>query len=158
VSRSTGTAVQGQVVLSALDGRDGLRLIWTREDGVFAFDGLEGGSYSLTASTERQETAIQREVAVEAGGAPAEVRLEARPGATLVLRYEGDRAYAHFCARLDGAVLAFDRIERCAASRAVVPAETVRVECSWEGLAAPEVHELTLAAGEERELAFGKGP
>jgi hypothetical protein len=157
LSETTGLAAKGQVFLSVVDAR-GLGwywLNWPDEAGKFEFKSLEPGLYNLAASTERQECAVQEGIRVVAGSAPTEVVLEARPGATLRLRYEGDQTRGSFSVRLGGAMVTSGQVERGAVSSNTVPAAAIRVECSWQGREAPEVHEMTLAAGEERELAFG---
>jgi hypothetical protein len=155
VGEATGLPVRGQVLLTvAGDGDSIWSWSWPDEAGKFEFTGLEAGLYNLAASTDRQEFVFQEGILVEAGAAPTEVELEARPGATLRLRYEGDQTRAGFSVRLGEVIVAAGHIERGTWSSTVVPA-AVPVECHLGG-EEPEVHELTLAVGEERELLLGR--
>ena len=130
---------------------------WADEAGEFELQGLEAGLYHLAADTERQEFALEANVAVAAGAPPSGVLLESWPGATIHLRYWGAQPYCWFRAKLDEAVVAAEGIERGQLSTHVVPAGTIRVESYSEGRDVPEVHEVALAAGEEKELVLGRG-
>jgi hypothetical protein len=150
----------GRVILTAVGNAQpwssGWQMAWTDETGAFLFQGLEPGLYHVAASTDGEGFALQRDVAVALGSEAPGVVLQAEPGARLLVRYEGSQRFANFRAKLGEVVVAGDGIERGAMSTHVVPAGTIRVECSWPGLESPEVHEVSLAVGEERELVFGK--
>ena len=150
----------GRVILTAAGNAEpwwsGWKLTWTDETGAFLFQGLEPGLYHVAASTDGEGFAMQRDVAVAPGSEAPGVVLEAEPGARLLVRYEGSQRFANFRAKLGEVVVAGDGIERGASSTQVVPAGTLRVECQWPGLESPEVHEVTLAVGEEKKLVFGK--
>jgi protocatechuate 3,4-dioxygenase beta subunit len=156
MSEATGAPVEGLVTVSLVRRSEpwsGWLTTRTDEQGEFDFDGLEPGLYQVVASTEEGECAFEGPVAVVAGSQAAETLLEARPGARLLVRYGGSQPYVHFRAELDGAIVAADRIQAGSQFRRTVPAGTIRVEC----FEAPGVHEVALAAGEEKELVLGGG-
>ena len=159
VSEATGAPVEGHVTVSLVqrNGPWSTSATWTDELGEFDFDGLEPGLYQVVASTEEGECAFEEGVAVVASSQAAEILLEARPGARLLVRYAGSQPYVHFRAELDGTIVAADRIQTGSQFRSTVPAGTIRVECYWPEREAPEVHEFALAAGEEKELVLGGG-
>jgi hypothetical protein len=158
VSQATGAPVKGRVTVSLVTRTEpwsGWCTTWTDELVEFDLDGLEPGLYQVAASTERAEYALVGDVTVVAGSQAAEILLEARPGATLLVHYTGREPHGQFQAELGGAVVAADGIEKGSRSSATVPPGTIRVKC-WDGPEEPEVHELTLAVGEQRELVFGR--
>jgi hypothetical protein len=153
VEGASGTAAAGEVLV--VDAGAERWPAWTRDGGRFEVDGLPAGVYHVSAATEGRGFALETNVAVAVGAAPSEVLLRAWPGAVLHLRYAGDRPYSEFQALVGDVVVSSGSVKRDDRASRVVPAGSLRVECSWEGCAEPEIHELTLAVGEERELVFG---
>jgi hypothetical protein len=157
VDGATGAPATGQVLLTTRTKSREWTLATTGAGGEFEFPGLEGGSYDLYASTASGGFALEN-VDVAVSARPLEVQLEVLPGATLDVRYVGSQPYAYIDVLFGNSTLASAGIEWDTPKVHVVPPGRVRVECSWAGLAAPEVQEVTLAAGEERELVLGQGP
>jgi hypothetical protein len=134
-----------------------LHTTWADEAGEFEFQGLEAGLYHLAADTEGQGFALETNLSVATGAPASDILLESWPGATLRLRHWGAQPYCWFRAKLGEAVVAAEAIERGQMSTHIVPPGTIRVECYSEGCDVPEVHEVALAVGEEKEIVLGRG-
>jgi hypothetical protein len=154
VDGESGAPAHGLVTVRAAGVASGSL---TDEAGRFEIERLAAGLYHVSATTAGRGFAQATDVAVVAGVPPPDLLLRTRPGALLHVRYAGARSHGSFDVLIGDAVVASASVKRDGLVSRVVPAGSLRVECSWEGCAEPEVHELTLAVGEERELVFGSG-
>jgi protocatechuate 3,4-dioxygenase beta subunit len=149
VDASTRQAVAAQVtLLQPGRERDSDPTIFSEPDGSFEFDGLPPGSYALVATPYDGRIAILRSVEIAAGSEATGLTLMLVRGARLKLRGAG-------LLRIEqsGLRLGTYRLDADEAQDVSVPAGAVRLVLRAPG-GGEEARELTLEAGEEREIAF----
>jgi hypothetical protein len=153
VDAVTGAGVEAELMLSrSNDAR--MTSIGTHlgADGSFKFDGLKPGSYTLTASMEDGRFGMLRDIEVAALSRVEGLRIKLVPGASLRVRYDGQHEVGTLKILHDGALVTFDGIERRKPARFRVPSGAVRLLFTIAGK--DLVRDVTLAAGEEREVEF----
>lgn len=151
VDGASGVGTQAAITIGGEHGS--MTMTRTQPDGSFQLDGLEPGIYTLFASTSDGRAGELAGVVLDPA-APAKGRqVVLEPGAKLRVRYEGaltgDLGFLRNGNRIGG-----DGIEAGHTLTQVVPPGKLAVEFRFPGIDAPEVRELELRAGEERELVF----
>jgi protocatechuate 3,4-dioxygenase beta subunit len=126
-------------------------------DGTFQLRSLDPGTYDLAARVADGRVAILRGVAVTAGSRTTGVVLSLEPGAKLAVRYEGAADQAYFSVFLDGLRIGSDMVRAKASSLQVVPAGKLTLELRPKGSGKKQVREITIDAGEEKEVVFADG-
>lgn len=69
----------------------------------------------------------------------------------------GSQPYGHYRVMFGEAVVGSNGVQSGTTSQQTVPAGVVRVECFDGATESPEVHEITLEVGDEKEVVFGEG-
>lgn len=162
VHSDSGLPTSGWITVSLAGNRDDRSTTWwmrsgARESGKFELDGVEPGTYNVVGTTEDGKVGIVSNVIAAAGRDGSDIVLEAKPGALLHLRFEGSQPYGHFFVPAGDAVVACDGVPRGTSSTQVVPSGPLTIELSWQGRETPEIREINLEVGEEKEITFGSG-
>lgn len=150
-----GAAIDGDLWLDGIAPHSFASMTATRS-GRGTFEGLAPGAYFLSASTSSGLFASRSGVVVRAGAATEEIELRLEPGAILELKYAGPEPVETYSVFVDGARIASNGVEKGASARFVVPASAIEVRKLEREGEAPEVHRLTLSAGETRQLTVGQ--
>lgn len=145
------------VVNPRVAGRWSNRSSAAGDDGRFLFDGLEAGLYDVAARTAGGEVGVATAIEVAAGATPAEVRIEALPGARVRVRFDGPGPHVLVSVLAAGVTIHADGVEKGTERTFVAPVGA----CVVRVTRFPEREELdlplTLAAGETRDLVFDGG-
>lgn len=150
-----GAAIDGDLWLQGIAPHPFASMASTR-NGRGRFDGLTSGTYFLSASTSSGLFASRSPIVVRTGAATEEVELRLEPGAILELKYAGPEPVETYSVFVDGVRIASNGIDKGASARFVAPAGAVEVRKLEREGQAPEVHRLTLSAGERRQLVVGQ--
>jgi hypothetical protein len=130
--------------------------------GEFEFPGLEVGLYDFTVQSWDERFGRVSGVEVRAGVEPTSVRIELRPAARLLVRYEGEEPVAGIEILQDGDLVAWSIALEGASESIVVPAGELEVRL-FPGIQLMDladwgdtylVRSVTTAAGSESELVF----
>jgi hypothetical protein len=157
VDRRTGESSRAEVMLmpevpgAGIFGRGlGLR---TKDDGTFEVEGLEPGRYGLAARTDDGRFGALPGVDLAAGTASDEIALPVSEGGRLKVRYEGASERAWLRVLLSGVPVDWGNdLERGKTVERTVPAGTMVLELVAEPGTQPITRNVSLAAGEEREV------
>ena len=77
------------------------------------------------------------------------------PGASLRVKYAGQRGYLQYQVVIEGMIIQGDGVVAGGTSETPVPPGKIQVKCWWPD--GRETKELELAAGEEKEIVLGGG-
>jgi Carboxypeptidase regulatory-like domain len=158
----------GEVAGRVIDGESGAGVVaaitvggeddsWTirrtEADGSFRFDGLEPGRYTLFASTTAGQAGELPGVVLDAATPAKGLEVVLKRGARLRIRYEG-RGIAQASVRRNGASIAGDGIEGGKNATWIVTPGRMSVHFRYPGIEKPEVQDVEIAPGDERELVF----
>lgn len=146
-----GTGMLASITIGGPGGS--MTMMRTQPDGSFRLGGLEAGSYTLVATTSGGQAGELAGVALAPAAPVADLQIVLGPGARLRARSAGGRV-GRFHLQRDGATIGVDELLPGRTLMQVVPPGKVRVELRFPGVDLPEVRELDLAAGEEREIVF----
>jgi len=151
VDGSSGAGTQAAITVAGEHAS--MMITNTEPNGSFQLDGLEPGIYTLFATTSDGRAGELAGVVLDLA-APAKSRqVVLAPGAKLRVRYEGaqlgDLRVLH-----NGTLIDREGVEGGRTATLVVPPGKLRVEFRLPGVETPEVQELEIGAGEERELVF----
>jgi hypothetical protein len=125
----------------------------TQPDGSFRMDGLEPGNYTLFASTSDGRAGELAGVVLDPAAPLSGRQVVLVPGAKLRVRYEGAQI-GNLSVLRNGAMIGGDGVEGGRTVTQIVPPGKVAVEFRYPGVEQPEVRELEIGAGEEREVLF----
>jgi len=150
VDGASGAPARADVVVSRADGVAAPHGSFG-DDGAFAFSGLAAGRYALVARTSDGRAGLVEGIALGAGEARSDLRIELAPAARLVVRRNGGPDEVAFRARLGEALVASGALERGVPGTWFVPAGHLVVEL--EGAAAL-VREVDVAANATGEVVF----
>ena len=155
---ASGRTRECQMTLANVDAERGIMMNGSR-DGVFEFNGLLAGAYTVSATTGEGLFGSRGGLVLGTGGALENIEIVLGPGATLKLRYDGEHPFASMQIAVGGNVVGADGVQKGTVATHVVP--TGEVEVRWriygpDGVAASE--RVTLAAGEEREVVWDGKP
>lgn len=150
-----GAAIDGDLWLEGIAPHPFASMAATR-NGRGRFDGLTSGTYFLGASTSSGLFASRSPIVVRIGAATEEVELRLAPGAILELMYAGPEPVETYSVFVDGVRIASNGIDKGTSARFVAPTGAVEVRRLEREGRAPEVHRLTLGAGERRQLVVGQ--
>jgi hypothetical protein len=154
VEASSGEPLQGEVILTGDEYRG---FGHPRESGQFVFRGLEPGTYRLFGTTLDGRIGTRNDLSVSMDSETPLVTLEARPGAILRLRCEDSSSRAQYRLISAGVLLKSGHWwSGGALARHVVPPGDLRIEYGDDSSGTPQVHEVSLAAGEELEVILGR--
>jgi hypothetical protein len=130
----------------------------TAKSGTKRFDALSAGTYTVTAITDDGRFGRRARIALGAGQVLEPFDVVVTPGARLKLRYDGAADVATIEIVADGEFAALASIQRGTDATVVVPPGTQQV--LWRIARQDGLHEqsVTLAAGEQRELAWDGKP
>ena len=121
-------------------------------DGSFAIGGLKPGHYALAASMRDGRTAEPLQIEVGDRARVDGLQISLRPGARLRVRYDGRQASGNLQVLQAGTLVAFDGIASRTPAHFAAPTGSVRLVFTLAGK--DQIRDLTLAAGEEREVVF----
>ena len=156
IDKLTGTGVQAAIAIGMQDDpRGGSTMTRTQPDGSFRLDGLAPGRYVISASTTAGQAGLLGEIALAAGTPVEGLQVVLEAGARVRVRFEGaSGTLGNYTMRRNGAALGGDGLHAGASANEVVAAGKLVVEFRFPGVERPELRELELAPGEERELLF----
>jgi hypothetical protein len=117
------------------------------------FGGLRPGVYQVSGSTADGRFGRIERIEIAAGERKEDLVVEVRPGATLTVRHDDDRAVARCDVLLDGTRIAVGTVAPGTPFTATVPAGTVKLELSVEEEVVGE-RSVTCLAGEKREITI----
>jgi len=160
VRGGSGAPYAGEATITPVDPDHPARFFMSVEledAGEFHFGEVEPGTYGVFVRTSSGETALRHALVVEPEARASAVELEVAQGARLHVRNVSQESAVTFLVTSQGAAVAWGRIRPGAESTQVVPVGTVETTF-YDGTSdSPEVRELTLEPGEEREVVFGEG-
>jgi len=160
VDASTGEVTEAKITVAPQ--RDSSEVLWggtigsANSEGAFAFEGLDPGVYSVSASTSGGACAVARDLRLDSGTRIEDVVLRVRRGGRLRVRYEGPESVVQIRVYDGVAVVALDGIERGTASTWVVTAGKLVVHCT-EGIGderRAQEQEVTVEADQLAEVVF----
>ena len=123
-------------------------------DGTFRFDGLEPGRYTLFASTAAGQAGVLSGVMLSAGTPATGLEVVLEPGAKLRIRYEGN-GVGQASVRRNGLNHRRRRHREAGRTRRRSSRrDASRSRSAIPGREQPEVRELEIGKGEEREIVF----
>ena len=147
----SGAGVQSAITIGGDGGS--LSITRTQPDGAFRFDGLEPGRYTVFASTTAGQAGVMPGVMLSTGTPVTGLEVVLEPGAKLRIRYEGS-GVGSASIRRNGANIGGDGIEGGRNKTQVVAPGRIAVSFRYPGREQPEVRELDIAKGEDREIVF----
>jgi Carboxypeptidase regulatory-like domain len=162
VDASTGEVTKARVTVapqrdSPEVGLGGAGAIGSSDsEGKFAFDGLDPGVYSVSASTSGGGCAVAKDLRLDSGTRIEGLVLRVRPGGRVRVRYEGPESVAQIRVYDGVAVVALDGVRRGTDSTWVVTTGKLVVQCT-EGFGADlrrQEQEVTVEAGKLAEVVF----
>jgi hypothetical protein len=127
----------------------------TQADGSFELPRVLPGTYDLLARVNDGRIAIQCGIEVPAGKKLKSVVLQTELGARLHLRYDGNGQKANVEIRTDRIWMDSIDLERGIASEVIVPKGQITIQLYVGGAKRVAPRELSLDAGEEKEIVFG---
>jgi len=154
VDAVSGEGLAAEIAVSQPGEKTNIYMPRSKADGSFELGGLLPGSYALAATLADGRTGLLRGVELSAGANVRDLVIPVRPGARLRVRYAGEQAFAALSVEQDGVRFSGDGVEKGTSKVFTAPAGAVRVVCHVGGNGKQLVRELTLEAGEERELVF----
>ncbi len=155
VDGQSGAGVLAAITIGGEDGST--TMTRTQPDGNFRLDGLAPGRYTLFAATSSGQAGELGGVLLDPGAPLTGLQVVLKPGAKLRIRYEGS-GIGQVLVHRGRATIGGDGVEAGRSTLQVVPAGKLAVEFRYPGVEVPEVQELELSAGEERELVFKAPP
>jgi hypothetical protein len=127
----------------------------TEADGSFQMKGIAPGHYSLIARTEDGRFAVLRDVVVSSEGLSGNLVMTVQPGGKLLIRFDCKSSSVYdFDVLCQGIVVARDMIDRDRPSIQLVPAGHLTIGPWMDGAGKIPKREITIAAGEEKEIVF----
>jgi len=150
---ATGDVCHAKLTLSGAS-RDGSQVTtwWSHDSGDFNIDGLHAGSYDIIARTGERKVGFARAVRVREGETVQNLKIRLEPGC--VVRVKCEHAGA-LTLRSKGIVVNSTFLEDDGTLVEVLLAGPATVQLDPSNGIAPEVQELDLTAGEEKEVVFG---
>jgi hypothetical protein len=153
VDGGTGAGVQAELTLARFgEPRVDMTVLRSGVDGSFEFGGLKPGSYLITASTIDGRWGMLRAMDVDPLARIDGLRVALAPGASLRVRYDGQYVSGTLQILRDGALTTIDGVARGKPAKFLVPSGSVHLVFRAGGH--QHAGDVTLAAGEERELVF----
>jgi Carboxypeptidase regulatory-like domain len=128
--------------------------VLTKDDGTFERRGIEPGVYCLTAATHDGRIAISRGIVVSARENVRDLVLTLQQASKLRVQSKGASSVYWCVARSEGAVVAYGGGHTGQVSVLLVPSGTLTLEMLHDPTAKPLLREITVAAGEEKEIVF----
>jgi hypothetical protein len=131
----------------------------SKSDGTFHVEGLDAGTYDLSATTENGRVGKLKGIEVVAGVDSKDLVLAVTIGARINVRYTGASKVANGTAYVDGVIVSttHNSVQSVNPATLIVPAGHVRVDLGLYPSKRKIDKEIDVVAGEEKEIVFDDG-